>query len=128
MGWPMRRTFTASRRCCSACWSAPARTRHPDASARLHALYRASGRHGLLCSATLLDVLDILHAAGVAALPLKGPVLAAALYPDSALRPFSDLDILVRRPQVPAALQALARNGYALDPRLGRVPCRRCSP
>jgi len=42
-------------------------------------------------------VMDALAAAGMRAAIIKGPVFAARLYPDAALRPFSDLDILVDR-------------------------------
>lgn len=34
---------------------------------------------------------------GVPVIPLKGPVLGETLYPDPALRPFSDLDLLIRQ-------------------------------
>lgn len=92
------------------------------AASRLRDAYCDAARRGLVLSAALLTVLDALADAGVVALPLKGPVLAALLYPDPALRPFSDIDILVRRTEVPTALRALARIGYALDARLRRLP------
>ncbi|MEO8302757.1 MAG: nucleotidyltransferase family protein [Betaproteobacteria bacterium] len=92
-----------------------------DAALRLRNAHRESAKRGLFLCAALLAVLDTLQTEGVAALPLKGPVLAAALYPDPALRPSSDVDLLVHRRDIAAALHALARDGYALDSRLARI-------
>lgn len=69
-------------------------------------------RRHLLGSASLRAVLAALARAGVPALPLKGPVLAEALYDPPEERPFTDLDLLVRRADVPAALGVLAALGY----------------
>lgn len=69
-------------------------------------------RRHLLGSASLRAVLASLAQAGVPALPLKGPVLAEALYDPPEERPFTDLDLLVRRADVPAALGVLAALGY----------------
>jgi hypothetical protein len=48
----------------------------------------------------------------VPAIPLKGPRLAERLYRDPALRPFTDLDLLVRRADVGRAVAALTARGY----------------
>jgi hypothetical protein len=56
----------------------------------------------------------------VAAIPYKGPVLAALVYGDVGLRRFADLDVLVRRGDVPRAKAALGELGYA--PRLRLTP------
>lgn len=45
-------------------------------------------------------------------IPLKGPALAETLYADPALRPFSDLDLLIRREHVLAADGLLQALGY----------------
>jgi hypothetical protein len=94
----------------------------PHAAKLLDEADRESAKRGLALSAALLAMLDTLSADGIAALPLKGPVLAAALYSDPALRPSSDIDLLVRREAIPAALQVLAGVGYTLDQRLRRLP------
>jgi len=91
-------------------------------ASRLRDAYRESMHRGLVLSCALYAAHDALSAEGVTALPLKGPAVAAALYPDPTLRPYSDIDILVRPAEVPAALRALRRAGYALDPRLARLP------
>lgn len=91
---------------------------------RLRAAQCDAGTRGLLGLAGLARVLDVLQAAAVDALPLKGPALAATLYRDPSLRPVSDLDILVRREHVPAALNALAGDGYEVTPPLRKVSVR----
>jgi len=45
-------------------------------------------------------------------IPLKGPALAEALYPDPGLRPFTDLDLLVRREDAARAVALLGERGY----------------
>ena len=55
-------------------------------------------------------------------IPLKGPVLAASLYADPALRRFVDLDLLVHQRDVPAAMQILAAQGFSLNSDLGWAP------
>ena len=55
-------------------------------------------------------------AAGLEIIVLKGPVLAEQVYPDPALRPFSDLDLLVRsahRFRMDAALRELGHRRVA---------------
>jgi hypothetical protein len=59
----------------------------------------------------LVSVLKALQAASVPALVIKGAAIAA-LYPDPALRPYGDLDFLVRRIQLDEAVGALERLGY----------------
>lgn len=67
--------------------------------------------HTLRMMALLLRVLTTLRDAGIVALPFKGPALGALLYGDPGIRPCSDLDLLVRPDDVPAALDALEAVG-----------------
>lgn len=60
----------------------------------------------------LRDLLSALEVAGVEAMPVKGLVLAGRLYGDLGLRPAGDIDLLVRREQLPAARSVLAELGY----------------
>ncbi len=83
-----------------------------------------SARQNLILTAQLLELLLLFQSEGIAVLPLKGPSLAESLYPDPLLRPFSDLDVLVHKQDVPAAVQALTREGYTLRPYLARLPLR----
>jgi hypothetical protein len=101
-----------------------------SAARRLQELYWAT--HFL--NRDLLNELDrVLEAASAAAidvLPLKGAVLAPAYYPTPALRPMSDLDLLVRPhdlDRMAALLQSLgylqvdALPSYAADDHLDRA-------
>ena len=73
---------------------------------------------------TSLDqVLGLLAARGLPAVPLKGPVLAERLYASPALRPSSDLDVLVLPADLEAAVAALEAGGYVLE----RGPAERYS-
>ena len=60
----------------------------------------------------LVNIHRHLLARGLEALPYKGPALAETLYGNVALRQFSDLDFLVRTPDLPAVRSALSEMGY----------------
>ena len=62
----------------------------------------------------LRRVLDGLAQGGVSAIPFKGPVLARSIYGEMALRPFSDLDFLLRPDDVDRALTILETLSYRL--------------
>jgi hypothetical protein len=64
-------------------------------------------------SAELLALLPLFRREGICAAVIKGPVAALTLYGALGLRPFEDLDILVRRSQVRPACRLLERHGYA---------------
>jgi len=72
-------------------------------------------RHLLMASRTL-------EAAGLDAIVLKGTALAHGVYPDPSLRPFGDIDLLVRNSRWRDALETLAQAGFRRryrDPRPG---------
>jgi len=60
----------------------------------------------------LRDLLTALGSAGVDVIPVKGLVLTTRLYGDLGIRPAADIDILVRREQLPEARAVLAQIGY----------------
>ncbi len=62
----------------------------------------------------LAEVCRALSAAGVPTLVLKGAALARGVYADPALRPFTDLDLLVHEADMPRAHIALAGLGYEI--------------
>jgi hypothetical protein len=70
-----------------------------------------TGRNRFL-TAELIHLLHAFEAAGIAAVPFKGPTLAASAYGDIGLREFSDLDILVRPPNLAPAARILLERGY----------------
>jgi hypothetical protein len=88
--------------------SAPA-----EALQRLRRAARAGVAGNLRLRHELGRLLGALEAAGIPAMPLKGPVLADRLYPTPWLRHTGDLDVLVPRRDVEAAGRVLGRLGYA---------------
>lgn len=60
----------------------------------------------------LLDILKLLEANEISAIPYKGPALAEIVYRDLTLRQFSDLDILVKKQDVLKTKYLLCANGY----------------
>src|SRR5258706_1485535 len=69
---------------------------------------------GLSRAGELLRITAALEHAGIPAIPYKGPALAQILYRNLGLRDSIDLDILVRKEQVPQARDVLFSLGYAL--------------
>jgi len=63
----------------------------------------------------LLDVTSRLERAAMRALVLKGLALAHEYYPDPALRPASDIDLLVQKEDVLPALDLLKEAGYRVN-------------
>lgn len=82
--------------------------------ARLKALAGYHARQGLLQAMELVRIHRLLGAKGIDMLPLKGPTLAVLAYGNPALREFCDLDVMVPKPDVAAALALLCTNGYHL--------------
>ena len=77
--------------------------------------YYQSAANNLLLLTELDRILKALAQANVAVIPLKGALLARAIYSDVALRPMNDLDLWVLPQQVGAALQAIQTCGYSIQ-------------
>ena len=75
--------------------------------------WAANARRNLGLAGELRTILARLEGAGVEALTWKGPVLAQRAYGDLSLRQFFDLDILVRRTDLPVARTVVAELGFA---------------
>jgi hypothetical protein len=84
----------------------------PEARQALEAGQRMNALRNDLLMDDLASVLRLLHATRVPAIPLKGPMLADALYGDAALRSSSDLDLLVPRADVGRAWPLLEAAGW----------------
>jgi hypothetical protein len=69
-------------------------------------------RHNLVFASELARMAGALEARGIRVVPYKGPLLAALVYGNVALRQFGDLDLLVRREQALAARDVLVELGY----------------
>lgn len=78
----------------------------------LHENFVTNARRNLHLTARLLHLLARLKEHGITAVAFKGPLLALATYGDTALRQFSDLDILVRRTDVAQARHLLVSLSY----------------
>ncbi|TAM56157.1 hypothetical protein EPN52_15020 [bacterium] len=61
------------------------------------------------------EALRTLHAGGLAPVALKGVALAEALYVDTGLRQFGDLDVLLPRGDIESAERLLREIGYAVS-------------
>lgn len=76
---------------------------------------RAASVCALVLTAELIRVLDVLAAAGIQAIPYKGPVLAAQSYGDVALREFEDIDLVLRQRDIASADRVLSSAGYSQE-------------
>jgi len=74
--------------------------------------YNLNAHRTLRLSVEMVNIYKHLATRGLQVLPYKGPVLAERLYGNVALRQFSDLDFLVREPDLPSIRLALAEFGY----------------
>jgi hypothetical protein len=74
--------------------------------------YSANSAKNRFLAGELLHILQLFEAEHITAVPFKGPVLAALLYDNLALREFVDLDILVQERDIPKAREILSNQGY----------------
>jgi hypothetical protein len=85
-----------------------------DIVAELRTMARGLALRSLHLAQALAGALDLLDAAGIPAIPYKGPVLSVMAYGDPGLRVYGDLDVWVHpwdyRFSVP---ELLARNGWS---------------
>lgn len=82
---------------------------------RLRSTALSYASDGLQLTAKLANVLDALKTAGIEAVVLKGPPLAASLYSGVSLRRFGDLDILIHLADLPRTHSLLLQNGFHWD-------------
>jgi hypothetical protein len=86
----------------------------PPTLEKLRTLSEAIRFQNLVKAKALLDALRALEAAGVAAVPYKGPALAVFLFQDLSLREFGDIDLLIERRNAVKAKRVLTQLGYAV--------------
>lgn len=79
---------------------------------RLQSLSYANAIRSAVQAAELIKLLGQLRGAGIPAIPIKGPVLAAMAYGDLSLRQSRDLDIVVHPTDVVKATHLLTSRGY----------------
>jgi hypothetical protein len=84
----------------------------PAVMVQLQTCNRMNGLHNVSQTKELLKILAEFEKAGIDAIAVKGPVLAASVYGNVALRQFGDLDILVRYRDFWQAKAVLENEGY----------------
>lgn len=84
----------------------------PRARARLADLSRLTWARNTVLVERCAEIVGALERAGVPSIGLKGVVLAPTVYPDLALRPMTDVDLLIRPDDRAAATAALRDAGY----------------
>ncbi len=86
----------------------------PDAARRrLRGAYLANAHRNVVLLHEVEAVVAALERAGVETIVLKGAALIRSVYGDAAVRPLMDVDLLVRRRDLPAALEVVAGLGFA---------------
>lgn len=85
----------------------------PEPMKRLAEATRANAARALLMTAELIKIADLFQAAGIPAIPYKGPVIAVQAYGDITVREFVDLDIFVRQRDMAKANEIATGLGYA---------------
>lgn len=99
--------------------------RCPAAREALPSLAASAGAHaghGRFLASQLAEVMRALHAAGVRAMPFKGPAFAMYLGEGPAMREMGDLDLLVEAAGLPGLLAALAAIGFEAPRRSRWLP------
>lgn len=84
----------------------------PQIEQRLSQLYYQTACQNTLLFGSLVQVLRSLNDRQIPVLILKGAALAQVVYGDVALRPMSDLDLLIRPADLPQVRQCLQALGY----------------
>ena len=85
-----------------------------DARVELREQSQVNIQGNLFLTKELLHLLALFSRHDIQVLPYKGPVLAAAVYGNLALRPSNDLDILVHERDILQATDLLVSSGYEI--------------
>ena len=70
------------------------------------------GLNNFYLTTELLSILNLSRENNIAAIPLKGPLLSVMAYGNIGLREFTDIDILVRKPDLPNVVKRIFDAGY----------------
>ena len=87
----------------------------PAFLAKLKTQYQENYARNIILTDELCRLIDIFHNAGIEAIPYKGPALALFAYNDLGLRRFVDLDLIVKKSDVPRARDLLFKEDYTLS-------------
>lgn len=86
------------------------------AALSLETLARSQSHLSLMHAGRLVELADLFQAAGVTAIPYKGPTLGALAYGNFALRSFVDLDFIVPQRDLLRAARLLSGQGFQAHP------------
>jgi len=86
----------------------------PEVFDRLQGAFREISASNLRMTGELIGLLDLFGDHGIAAIPYKGPTLAALAYGNLAFREFSDLDLLLHERDLAKARGLLTALGFRL--------------
>jgi hypothetical protein len=92
-----------------------------DVLNQLHDYSIANTIRNMSLTDELFRILQIFELHNIPAIPYKGPVLAASVYGDIALRQFSDLDILIQERDVLKVKDLLMSQGYRPEIKLNNT-------
>ncbi len=98
-----------------AAWESERLAIAPELATQLLEEHRTVMAHALRVEQRLVRLAHAFDAAGIRAVVLKGAAMAHAVYPDPAMRPFGDLDLLVSTADWRGACALLVEHGYARD-------------
>jgi hypothetical protein len=84
----------------------------PSDLAKLKLQYQENSARNTILTAELCRLIELLAKEGIDAIPYKGPALALFAYNNLALRRFVDLDIIVKKSDVPRARDLLLAENY----------------
>ncbi len=84
-----------------------------EAMESLKAAYHGNLSRTIRLDQAVKEVVEGLKRENVPALVLRGPAVGEIVYGDNALRPYTDIDLLVPKPDAPRAKSALRGLGYA---------------
>lgn len=99
---PILRVFTRARR----------NELPPGVADRLDASYRQNRARAIILLSEAARIMPLFEARGIPCIPLKGAALGEDLYGDPAMRPMSDVDLLIPHSAIPQAREIMLGAGY----------------
>jgi len=100
----------------------------PRTLAQLVRYHESVARRNTIHAGELFNLLDLLEANHIPAIPFKGPTLGLFAYGDLSLREFTDLDIVVHESDLWRTWDVLTRHGYVPEDGGGALAERRPLP
>jgi Uncharacterised nucleotidyltransferase len=100
----------------------------PRTLEQLRRYHESVARRNAIHAGELFNLLDLLEANHIPAIPFKGPTLGLFAYGDLSLREFTDLDIVVHEDELWRTWNVMTRHGYVPEDGGGALAERRPLP